>query len=200
MTSRKKEMVEQIVLLKYNDLLPKTSQRLKVFEKFNQLLLQYNLEYKYAYIPDDIQKMSLNLERGIFNKAITNCTSREWNTLLKNKYIQTAVRIYTNLNPQCYLKNNTLIHRFFNKEFNEFEVSDFGPEKLFPERYNERMTALIAAQPKVGETQEQPDGAFVCGKCKSKKTTYHQLQTRSADESMTTFVQCTNCKNRWRFS
>ncbi|KAM0685429.1 transcription elongation factor TFIIS, partial [Conglomerata obtusa] len=29
---------------------------------------------------------------------------------------------------------------------------------------------------------------FKCGKCKQRKTTYYQLQTRSADEPMTTFV------------
>jgi transcription elongation factor S-II len=29
--------------------------------------------------------------------------------------------------------------------------------------------------------------------------TYYQLQTRSADEPMTTFVTCVNCDNRWKF-
>merc|ERR1711937_777842 len=38
---------------------------------------------------------------------------------------------------------------------------------------------------------------FTCGKCKSKKCTYTQLQTRSIDEPMTTFVFCMNCGNRW---
>lgn len=42
------------------------------------------------------------------------------------------------------------------------------------------------------------DGLFTCKKCKSKKTTYYQMQTRSADEPMTTFVTCTNCNNRWK--
>lgn len=66
---------------------------------------------------------------------------------------------------------------------------------------------------------------FKCGKCKERKCTctYHlhhsifyliyiltffylistpedyQMQTRSADEPLTTFVQCVNCGNRWRF-
>ena len=45
---------------------------------------------------------------------------------------------------------------------------------------------------------------FSCGKCKSKECTYTQLQTRSADEPMTTFVYCMACGNRkifnYRFS
>jgi len=40
---------------------------------------------------------------------------------------------------------------------------------------------------------------FTCGKCKSKKCTYTQLQTRSSDEPMTTFVFCMHCGNRWKF-
>lgn len=38
-----------------------------------------------------------------------------------------------------------------------------------------------------------------CGKCKQRNCTYNQLQTRSADEPMTTFVMCNSCGNRWKF-
>lgn len=41
--------------------------------------------------------------------------------------------------------------------------------------------------------------AFQCSKCKERKCTYYQMQTRSADEPMTTFVTCVNCNNRWKF-
>lgn len=46
---------------------------------------------------------------------------------------------------------------------------------------------------------KETEGMFECGRCKSTKTTYTQKQTRSADEPMTTFVTCGNCKNRWKF-
>jgi transcription elongation factor S-II len=42
-------------------------------------------------------------------------------------------------------------------------------------------------------------GMFTCGKCKGTKTTYFQMQTRSSDEPMTTFVTCLTCNNRWKF-
>lgn len=42
-------------------------------------------------------------------------------------------------------------------------------------------------------------GMFTCGKCKRMETTYFQMQTRSADEPMTTFVTCLHCNNRWKF-
>lgn len=39
---------------------------------------------------------------------------------------------------------------------------------------------------------------FKCGRCNLRKCKYYQMQTRSADEPMTTFVTCVNCGNRWR--
>ncbi|XP_014025169.1 transcription elongation factor A protein 3 isoform X2 [Salmo salar] len=40
---------------------------------------------------------------------------------------------------------------------------------------------------------------FQCSKCSKKNCTYNQMQTRSADEPMTTFVLCNECGNRWKF-
>jgi len=48
--------------------------------------------------------------------------------------------------------------------------------------------------------QEAETDAFQCGRCKQRKCRYRQAQTRSADEPMTTFVTCTVCNNRWKFS
>lgn len=41
-------------------------------------------------------------------------------------------------------------------------------------------------------------GMFPCPRCKSKRTTFYELQTRSADEPMTIFKSCFNCGFRWR--
>ncbi|KAJ2591313.1 transcription elongation factor TFIIS [Coemansia sp. RSA 1722] len=41
---------------------------------------------------------------------------------------------------------------------------------------------------------------FRCGRCKGRRCTYFQMQTRSADEPMTTFVTCLDCTHRWKFS
>ncbi|KAF8940730.1 transcription elongation factor [Dissophora ornata] len=53
---------------------------------------------------------------------------------------------------------------------------------------------------KGAEEQQAETDMFKCGKCKGRKTRYYQMQTRSADEPMTTFVTCINCGNRWKFS
>ncbi|KAG2199926.1 transcription elongation factor S-II [Mucor mucedo] len=49
-----------------------------------------------------------------------------------------------------------------------------------------------------GSAQAETD-MFKCGKCGGRKCTYFQMQTRSADEPMTTFVTCVSCGNHWKF-
>lgn len=46
--------------------------------------------------------------------------------------------------------------------------------------------------------QKSISDALTCGKCKQKKVSYSQAQTRSADEPMTTFCECMVCGNRWK--
>lgn len=58
---------------------------------------------------------------------------------------------------------------------------------------------LVAAQIDIVVGVKTKEGQFMCFKCGSKKCTYYQLQTRSADEPMTTFVTCSQCFNRWKF-
>jgi transcription elongation factor S-II len=40
---------------------------------------------------------------------------------------------------------------------------------------------------------------YECRKCKQRKSYVYQLQTRSADEPMTTFVTCMNCGHMFKF-
>ena len=67
----------------------------------------------------------------------------------------------------------------------------------------ERWADLIAAKKLKDENRYAPrleasTDNFTCYKCRSKKCSYYQLQTRSADEPMTTFVTCLDCGNRWK--
>ncbi|OAA62025.1 transcription elongation factor s 2 [Niveomyces insectorum RCEF 264] len=47
-------------------------------------------------------------------------------------------------------------------------------------------------------TEKSISDALTCGKCKQRKVSYTQAQTRSADEPMTTFCECTVCGHRWK--
>jgi DNA-directed RNA polymerase subunit M/transcription elongation factor TFIIS len=45
---------------------------------------------------------------------------------------------------------------------------------------------------------QQDSGALMCNNCHSHDVEVHQKQTRSADEGMTVFCECSKCGTRWR--
>lgn len=59
----------------------------------------------------------------------------------------------------------------------------------------QRQAALLHPRPAAPITAT---GLFVCRKCGSHNTTYYQLQTRRADEGMTSFISCVDCGTRWK--
>ncbi|KAH8410305.1 hypothetical protein KR009_011008 [Drosophila setifemur] len=63
-------------------------------------------------------------------------------------------------------------------------------EKFVKEAINDAQLATV---------QGTKTDLLKCAKCKKRNCTYNQLQTRSADEPMTTFVMCNECGNRWKF-
>ena len=68
-----------------------------------------------------------------------------------------------------------------------------------PEKWEQIIQAKIKRDKSKYETQmEASTDTFTCRKCKSKKCTHYEMQTRSADESMTVFVSCIDCGNRWK--
>jgi len=51
----------------------------------------------------------------------------------------------------------------------------------------------------MARTQGAKTSLLTCSKCKGKNCAYSEMQTRSADEPMTTFAYCLNCGHRWKF-
>lgn len=192
-------------LIGIDKLIPIHPNRKHIYEKF------YNLLYNYTnndINEENIKKMSINIERGIFNHTLTlyNKTSQTdtWNNLFKSLYINRCMIIYDNLNPNGKIGNKTLLTRLLQKEFNEFELCSLSPKDLFPEKWKQTSDNLLNSkdydpiyipQPKL---EDRPDGAFKC-KCGSFKTEYTEVQTRSADEPTTKKVYCWKCGNRWKF-
>lgn len=76
-----------------------------------------------------------------------------------------------------------------------------SPSEMWPERWEDAYAAVAARQLRreaAADVTTAPDGAYTCGKCKSRKTVYTSMQIRSADEPMTNFVRCLNCGKSWK--
>lgn len=182
--------------------IPEHKVRNNVYHKLLGILQQHVGKGQYTAFnmnQTELIKCALNLERGIFNYTLQNSTGKHttWNKDFEHLYIQRAVTVYVNLNPNSRLQNVNLLTRLLTKEIDEFDIAHFDAKHMFPERYQQIQTQY-ATEDVIETPKEIPDGMFRCGKCKSYKTTYYQLQTRSADEPMTTFHSCVNCGNRWK--
>jgi DNA-directed RNA polymerase subunit M/transcription elongation factor TFIIS len=180
--------------------IPSQPQRNKAYNLLYKVFTETAIEFNYKLEDADIQKLALNLERGIFNYSIDISKQKSaesvWNPVFQKIYLNNLRKMYVNVNPNSYLGNKTLIHKILSKSVNEFDVCHYSSRELFPERWAE----LNPSEKVVPEQKEEiHDGMFRCGKCKTYKTTYTQLQTRSSDEPMSTFVVCLNCGNRWKF-
>ncbi|XP_015422893.1 PREDICTED: transcription elongation factor A protein 1 [Myotis davidii] len=95
------------------------------------------------------------------------------------------------------LRKNVLCGNISPDLFARMTAEEMASDELKEMRKNLTKEAIREHQmAKTGGTQTD---LFTCGKCKKKNCTYTQVQTRSADEPMTTFVVCNECGNRWKF-
>ena len=107
--------------------------------------------------------------------------------------------IYSNLKSDSYIGNNELLDKLENDEIKGYDIAFLSPSDLFPSRWKELLDKKLKIDKcKYERRTEIATDIYRCGKCKERKCTYYQLQTRSADEPMTTFVTCINCGNRWK--
>jgi DNA-directed RNA polymerase subunit M/transcription elongation factor TFIIS len=151
-------------------------------------------------------KISENLEKGIFNYTLKKCEEKniikKWNNEnFALIYIQKVKLLLCNLN------NNNLLENLQTKKIKSHELAFMTHQEMRPDIWNPLIESKrLKDENKFAPKIEASTDDFKCLKCKARglteeeysKCTYYQLQTRSADEPMTTFVTCINCGNRWR--
>ena len=144
------------------------------------------------------EKRSTNLEIGIFNYCLKEASQKKIIRKWENKYF---VQLYVDRFRTIYmnLKNDELFNKIINKEIKPEDVAFLTHQEMKPSKWNKYIDAKIKRDKyKLENNIEASTDAFTCRKCKSNKCSYYQMQTRSADEPMTTFVSCITCGCRWK--
>jgi transcription elongation factor S-II len=153
---------------------------------------------KHLYTILKNSNMAANLEKGIYNYCIKEATKnnivKKWdNSYFVTLYTDRLRCIYINLN------NKELYNKIINKEILAHEVAFMTHQEMLPQKWNKLLELKKERdQNKYTPKIEASSSSFTCRKCKSKRCNYYQLQTRSADEPMTTFVTCLDCTTRWK--
>ena len=148
-------------------------------------------------LPED-DVICVNMEKNILNHSISRCEDAAWeNHKFTNIYKHKFLQIQYNLRKSPELKKSIL-----DKNVKTKEVIEMNPEKLWfdgprAKQIEHKIHTDIRKQAMAKEARNQ-EGFFKCGRCKSLKTTYFQMQTRSADEPMFVFVSCLNCGKNWK--
>lgn len=136
-------------------------------------------------------KHSKKIEKGLYDYSKQYC---------KNNYAMTSLAsaVYmdkaNNLIYNCEQNNSTI--KKLKKEINQDYFNPYNLAFLRPEELNEdNWKKILQRMDNIENTIK--NAAFYewkpCENCGGTKYTHYQLQTRSADEAMTTFYVCHGC-------
>jgi DNA-directed RNA polymerase subunit M/transcription elongation factor TFIIS len=143
-------------------------------------------------------KIACNLEKAIFNYAIKEATQKKiikkWeNPYFKQLYIDRLRTIVNNL------KHQEIIQQLQSSELKPQVFAFMTHQEMNPGRWSSLIQQKMKRDASKFNTNiEASTDMFTCKKCRSKKCTYYELQTRSADEPATIFITCLDCGKHWK--
>jgi len=161
---------------------------------------EFRNQVRKRFIPllNDNETFASNIEKGVYNWTIQTATKqnivKKWsNPYFVTLYIDRLRSVYINLKKPD-VANLVITEQIKSQEFAFMTQQDICPEKWKQLIDDKKIRDKKKYEPNIEASTDN----FTCNKCKSKKCTYYQLQTRSADEPMTTFVTCLECGKRWK--
>lgn len=146
------------------------------------------------------------LESTLLERTIRECADAgvdvSWaNPIFCNHYRGRCLQIYENLNPNGYVKNPTpWLKKLSEGSVLPAQIAEMSSVDLHVGRWKAQIEKQIEKDKHMYSNKGCASIYLYCSVCKKKsRCDYYQMQTRSADEPMTTFVTCLECDKRWKF-
>jgi transcription elongation factor S-II len=150
------------------------------------------------------ESISRNIEKGIFNYMISyskeNNIIRKWeNLIFYNLYFSKIRSICLNVNKNSSIKNEYLINKINKREIKGEDIAKLSVYDINPDNWKKILDEKLKRDKIKYELKpEAMTDQYKCRRCGSRKCSYYEMQTRSADEPMTQFFTCLDCDNRWK--
>lgn len=138
---------------------------------------------------ESCQDLATSLEEAIFVQF--NNTNQRYKTQIRSRIFN----LKDKKNPMLRL---SLLGGLITAE----KLAKMKSEEMANDEIKKQREAHIKegiSDSRLAQVEGTKTSLLTCGKCRKKNCTYNQMQTRSADEPMTTFVLCMECGNRWKF-
>ncbi|XP_056149205.1 transcription elongation factor A protein 1 [Lampris incognitus] len=143
----------------------------------------------YIAIGADCEELGAQIEECIFHEF------KNTDMKYKNRVRSRISNLKDVKNPN--LRKTVLCGNVSPERMAKMTAEEMASDELKEMRKN--LTKEAVRDHQMATTGGTQTDLFTCSKCKGKSCTYTQVQTRSADEPMTTFVFCNECGNRWKF-
>ncbi|XP_058499329.1 transcription elongation factor A protein 2 isoform X2 [Solea solea] len=137
----------------------------------------------------DCEHLAAQIEEQIFQEF--KSTDMKYKTRLRSR----ISNLKDQKNPD--LRRNVLCGNISPQRIASMSAEDMASAEL--KQIRETLTKESIREHQLSKVGGTETDMFICNKCHGKSCAYTQVQIRSADEPMTTFVLCNSCGNRWKF-
>ena len=187
-----KQSVAKIISIKSKNVFVDCLIREKVIENFNEIFEDEELT----------KEFELAMLHLVSDVAAKENIEVDWNNrVFWNFYRNKSIYYYENLlGMKSYVQNQeNWLTKIKNKEISVQSFVDMTALNMCPSRWKEIFQQIIENEKKLYSKNMAASIVTWCSGCKKEsKCDFYQLQTRSADEPMTTFFTCLECDKKWK--
>lgn len=185
-------VVKAVTTVKTKNIFVDCAIRDKVIENFTEILGTRELAVEFE----------VEVLRSLKTLAIKETIEVDWgNRVFWNLYRNKAISLYENLKGKdSYVGNKEdWLGKLKSKELTISQFVEMNAFDMCPSRWKATIEKIIETEKKLYSKKDSASIFMWCSSCKKKsKCDYYQMQTRSADEPMTTFVTCLECDKQWK--